>query len=95
MEIYQMVKDAEGEFDMDDPDDIAELGTRMLNTVIHLGGYVEKLEEARAAVAELIEAAKEMNRLAKGPSGGVSQVCKKTIVARMDAALARAQGGQS
>lgn len=43
MEIYRMVKDAEGDFDMDDPDEIAELATRMLNTVIHLGRLVERL----------------------------------------------------
>ena len=45
--------------------------------------------KAHAAVAELIEAASEMNRLAKGPTGGVSQADKRATVDRMTAALAR------
>lgn len=53
---------------------------------------VAPLCEACAAVAELIEAAAEMNRLAKGPAGGVSQAEKRAIVDRMDAALAGARG---
>ena len=48
---------------------------------------------AQAAVAELIEAAIEMNRLAKGPAGGVSQADKRAIVNRMESALANVTGG--
>lgn len=58
-----------------------------------MGVAAKELAKARAAVAELIEAAGEMNRLAKGPAGGVSQQDKRAIVGRMDAALARVQGG--
>lgn len=45
------------------------------------------IRKARAAVAELIEAAAEMNCLAKGPTGGVSVSDKRAVIARMDAAL--------
>lgn len=51
-----------------------------------------RLKDSRAAIAELIEAAAEMNRLAKGPTGGVTSAEKRAICARMDAAL-RAAGG--
>lgn len=54
----------------------------------------EAVKQARAAVAELIEAADEMNRLAKGPTGGVSQSDKRAIIARMDAALANIGSAQ-
>lgn len=50
--------------------------------------------EALAAIADLIEAAAEMSRLAKGPAGGVSSSEKRAICARMDAALARVGGGK-
>jgi len=46
------------------------------------------LADSLRAVDELIKAAREMNRLAKGPEGGVSMADKRAIVARMDAALA-------
>jgi hypothetical protein len=48
---------------------------------------------ALGAVDELIAAAKQMNRLAKGPAGGVSQADKRAIVVRMDKALAAFGGG--
>ena len=53
--------------------------------------YMARLSEsanAHDAVAELIAALEEMNRLAKGPPGGVSLSDKRAIVARVDAALA-------
>jgi hypothetical protein len=52
-----------------------------------------EMRQARDAVAELLAAAEEMNRLAKGPGGGVSQAEKRAIVTRMDAAIARCKGG--
>jgi hypothetical protein len=45
--------------------------------------------KAISAVSELVEAAQEMNALAKGPDGGVSQADKRSIILRMNAALAR------
>jgi hypothetical protein len=53
---------------------------------------LDQMLAARAVVADLIEAAAEMNRLAKGPEGGVSMADKRAIVARMDAVLARIGG---
>lgn len=44
------------------------------------------------AVGALTEVAAEMNRLAKGPSGGVTSAEKRAICARMDAALANVGG---
>lgn len=43
MDIYRIIKDARGDIDMEDPEEIAEFATRMLNTCIHLGGLVERL----------------------------------------------------
>lgn len=53
---------------------------------------IPDLAEARDAVVELMDAAAEMNRLAKGPVGGVSQSDKKAIVSRVGAALTRCRG---
>lgn len=52
-----------------------------------------RAEACCMAIAELADAAAAMNRLAKGPVGGVSQADKKAIVDRMDAALAKVTGG--
>lgn len=51
------------------------------------GSAPNDLTEARAAIAELIEAALQMNGLAKGPSAGVTQKQKQDAIGRMDAAL--------
>lgn len=53
-----------------------------------------ELTDARAAIAELIGAASEMNRLAKGPAGGVSQSDKRAVIARMEAAIANIGGAK-
>ena len=53
-----------------------------------------ELRAAAVAVAELIEAAAEMNCLAKGPTGGVSASDKRAVIARMDAALADVGGAK-
>lgn len=55
-------------------------------------GKWDEAQTARAVVAELIEAASEMNRLAKGPTGGVGVADKHAVIARMDAAIARVGG---
>ena len=43
------------------------------------------------AVDALLSVAVEMNQLAKGPAGGVSQAQKRAVVERMDAAIVRMQ----
>jgi len=54
----------------------------------------KELHEARAAVAELIEAAKEKQRVTGG--GAACTVAESNAVyRRMDAALARATGAQA
>ena len=57
------------------------------------GSQAWALAQVGEAVAELLTAASDMQRLAKGPAGGVSQSEKRATVARMDRALARFPGG--
>jgi hypothetical protein len=51
-----------------------------------------ELDEARDVFVELIESAKEMQRLATGPIGGVTRMEKQSILTRMHAAIANAGG---
>ena len=57
------------------------------------GSQAWALAQVGEAVAELLAAASDMQRLAKGPAGGVSQSEKRATVVRMDRALARFPGG--
>ena len=69
--------------------DIEVILAEMARDGVALDMHYETLDQARAAVDELFQAASEMNRLAKGPAGGVSQTDKRAAVDRLTAALAR------
>lgn len=53
---------------------------------------LSKATYAYNVVSELVEAAEQMNALAKGPVGGVSQADKRAVIARMNAALKSVKG---